>query len=68
MQNANAISMHHHEIIFIKVKYDRNIHLWDTETLPLIYETTQKAIEEHKATIEQAIYNFQFLPDQPKKG
>lgn len=63
VQNASAISMHHHEIIFINVKYNRNIRIWDIEALPLIYETTKKAIEDHKETIENAVYNFQFFDE-----
>lgn len=45
-QMAFSIDMHHHEIIYVKVRFDKYIQLWDVGTYDLILEAGKRAVEE----------------------
>jgi hypothetical protein len=53
--------MHHHEIVFINVIFDKFISLRSVRRIPEILEKGKIAIEEKKEEILSAINNF---PDQ----
>lgn len=57
-QTALSVDLHHHEIIFINVVFDRFIGLRDVHRIPEILEAGKKAVEEKKAEILKAIENF----------
>lgn len=57
-QNAMAINMHHYEIIFINVVFDRIIGLKAIHRIPEILETGDRAVHEKKEEILAAIENF----------
>ncbi len=53
-----SVDLHHHEIVFINVVFDRNIGLRAVHRIPEILETGEKAVEEKKEEILKAIENF----------
>ena len=57
-QTALSVEMHHHEIIFINVIFDKFISLRSIRRIPEILEQGKKAIEQKKAEILAAINNF----------
>jgi NTE family protein len=57
-QTALSVEMHHHEIIFINVVFDKFISLRSVRRIPEILEKGQKAVEEKKDEILSAIRNF----------
>jgi NTE family protein len=60
-QTALSVEMHHHEIVFINVIFDKFISLRSVRRIPEILEKGKIAIEEKKEEILSAINNF---PDQ----
>ena len=54
-QTAFAIDIHHHEIILIRITFDRMIKLWEIKELPYILKTGEKIIEQKKEEIFNAI-------------
>lgn len=57
-QTALCVDMHHHEIIFINVPFDRPISLRSTRRIPQIIQAGQDAVEEKKSEIIRAIESF----------
>ncbi len=57
-QMALSVDIHHHEIIFINVVFDRYIGLRATHRIPEILEAGEKAVEEKKEEILAAIKSF----------
>lgn len=57
-QTALSIDLHHHEIIFVNVVFDRYIGFRSTRRIPQILEAGDKAMEEHGPEILNAISNF----------
>jgi NTE family protein len=57
-QTALCVDMHHHEIIFINVAFDRPIGLRATHRIPQILQAGEEAVEEKKAEIFRAIESF----------
>ncbi len=57
-QTTVSVDLHHHEIIFINVVFDRFIGLRAVRRIPEILHAGEKAVEEKKAEIFKAIENF----------
>ena len=57
-QLALSIELHHHEIIIIKVPFNRPINMWDVHHIPYIIETGQTVVEQRRAEILEAIAAF----------
>ncbi len=57
-QNSFAIDMHHYEIIFIEVPFERDIALWEDNMIPYIFQQGKLAVENVKEQIIQAIALF----------
>jgi NTE family protein len=57
-QTALSVEMHHHEIVFINVIFDKFISLRSVKRIPEILEKGKKAVEEKKSEILSAIENF----------
>jgi NTE family protein len=57
-QAALSIDLHHHEIVFIDVVFDRFIGLRAVHRIPEILEAGKKAVEGKKAEILKAIDSF----------
>ncbi len=53
-----SVDLHHHEIIFVNIVFDRYLGLRATHRIPEILEAGEKAVEEKKKEILQAIENF----------
>ena len=54
-QMALTIDLHHSEIIYIKVHFEKDVSLWETEHFPLILDAGRKAVEKQKETILQVL-------------
>jgi len=59
-QMALSIALHHAEIFYIKVNFERDISIWQTECLPEILEAGKLALEKSKAELELLL-----MPDLP---
>jgi NTE family protein len=57
-QTAWSVEMHHHEIVFINVVFDKFISLRSTRRIPEILEEGQKAVDKKKDEIIAAIDGF----------
>lgn len=57
-QLALSVNIHHHEIIFINVVYDRFLGLRSTRRIPEILEAGAKAVADKKEEILSAIESF----------
>jgi NTE family protein len=57
-QTALSVEMHHHEIIFINVIFDKFISLRSVRRIPEILEKGKMAVKEKKDEILSAIENF----------
>jgi len=57
-QTALSVEMHHHEIVFINVVFDKYISLRSTRRIPEILERGKDAVEHKKDEILAAIENF----------
>jgi len=57
-QVALSVDMHHHEIVFINVIFDKFISLRSTRRIPEILEKGEQAVELKKEEILAAIENF----------
>lgn len=57
-QTALSVDLHHHEIIFVNVVFDRYISLRATRRIPQILEAGDSAVEERKSEILSAIKTF----------
>jgi NTE family protein len=57
-QTALSVEMHHHEIVFINVVFDKFISLRSVRRIPEILEEGKKAVEQKKDEILAAIENF----------
>jgi len=58
-KTAQAISMHHYEIINIPVSFEENISLWSTNFIPYIFSKGREAVASKGNQILEAIRNFQ---------
>ncbi|EIC21477.1 patatin-like phospholipase family protein [Thiorhodovibrio frisius] len=54
-QLALSIELHHHEIIIIKVPFNRPINMWDVHHIPYIIETGQQVVARRGAEILDAV-------------
>jgi len=57
-QATLSVDLHHHEIIFIEVMFDKFIGLRSVHRIPEIMEAGEKAVDEKKNEILSAIKNF----------
>ena len=57
-QIAMSIDMHDHEIILIKVPFNRTIKMWEIDAIPKIMKTGEDAVAGKKAEILAAIEAF----------
>ena len=57
-QIAMSIDMHDHEIILIKVPFNRTIKMWEIDAIPRIMKTGEDAVSGKKAEIMAAIEAF----------
>ncbi len=57
-QSALAIDLHHHEIIFVNIHFDKIINFWDVHELPNILEMGKSILEEKKQDIMSTIKSF----------
>lgn len=57
-QNSMAVDLHHYEIIFVNVVFDRIIGLKSVHRIPEIMETGKKAVHEKKDEILSALENY----------
>jgi len=60
-QTALSVDLHHHEIIFVNVVFDRYISFRATRRIPQILEAGSKVVQEQKHEIEAAIESFSKL-------
>jgi NTE family protein len=58
-QLALSIDLHNHEIIVIKVPFERTIKMWDTDAVPKIMEAGKVAVENMKQEILSALEAFE---------
>ncbi len=71
-QNSCAVDLHHYEIIFIEVAFEKDIALWAAESIPQIFEQGKLAVENAKKQIIEAIelyplhLNTDGQDDEPK--
>ncbi len=61
-QLALSIELHHHEIIIIKVPFDRPINMWDVHHIPYIIDTGRAVVEQRREEILEAIGSFSRPP------
>ena len=57
-QNALSVDLHHHEIVFVNVEFDRYIGLRSTRRIPEIIQAGDRAVHEKKEEILAAIDSF----------
>ena len=57
-QTSVSVDVHHHEIVFINVMFDRYISLRATRRIPQILEAGDKIVREHEKEIIFAIESF----------
>lgn len=57
-QIAMSIDMHDHEIILIKVPFNRTIKMWEIDAIPKIMKTGEDAVNGKKPEIMAAIESF----------
>jgi NTE family protein len=57
-QTAISVDLHHHEIVFINVVFDKFISLRSVRRIPEILEKGKLAVEQKKDEILSAITNF----------
>jgi len=57
-QTTLSVDLHHHEIVFINVVFNRFINLRDVQLIPEILEAGEKAVDEQKDAILKAIESF----------
>ena len=53
-----SVDLHHHEIVVVEVRFDKQINIRDARELPTIYAAGERAIEENQAAILSAIRSF----------
>ena len=67
MRNQMTLSviLHHYEIVYVKVRFDKYLQIWDFSELSRIYAAGQAALERHRGEILDAIRNFKPAADTP---
>jgi len=58
LETPFAISLQHHEIINVTVKFNKSVFPWDVSALPGIFRAGEEAVEQKKEEILSAIENF----------
>jgi NTE family protein len=58
LQTAMAIQLHHHEIIVIRIVFDRIITPWETGEIPNILEMGRRAVAAKKSEILAAVRSY----------
>jgi NTE family protein len=58
LQTALAIQLHHHEIVVVRLVFDRPIEPWDTSEIPAIIETGRRAVAAKRHEILAAVRRF----------
>lgn len=67
-QAALSVLLHHHEIIFVKVRFDQYLQIWDFDRLPYIFAAGEAATEKYGGEILRAIREFRPGPKTPPAG
>ena len=62
-QAAMSVMLHHHEIIFVKVRFDQYLHIWDFDQLPYILAAGESATAKYGDEIRSAIRDY-----RPRSG
>lgn len=57
-QAALSVILHHHEIVFVKVRFDQYLRMWDFDQLPCIFEAGAAATAKYGEEILRAIRGF----------
>ena len=55
---ALSIDLHDHEIIVIKMPFEKTIKMWDINAVPKIIETGKEAVEKKKDEILDAFASY----------
>jgi len=53
-----SVMWHHYEIIYVKVRFEDYIHIWDVEAVPRILAAGERAVAEYRPAILDAIRGF----------
>ncbi len=57
-QMTLSVMLHHYEIIYLKVRFEKYLQIWDFHALDQIYAAGQAAVDEHKQEILDVIRGF----------
>ncbi|MFH0878997.1 MAG: patatin-like phospholipase family protein, partial [Lentisphaerota bacterium] len=57
-QMTLSVMLHDYEIIYVKVRFEKYLQIWDFKALPMIYAAGQAALEPHKQEILDVIREF----------
>jgi NTE family protein len=58
LQTAMAIQLHHHEIVIVRVVFDRDIDVRDASEVPRVLDAGRRAVAAKRADILEAIANW----------
>ena len=57
-QVALSIDLHHYEIVYVKVRFEKYIYIWDVDAFDRILEAGRQAVAEKKSEILAAVRGF----------
>ena len=67
-QAALSVMLHHHEIVFLKVRFSKYLHMWDFKEMPYIFEAGEAALEKYKGEILNAARGFRPQAESTQTG
>ena len=67
-QASLSVLLHHHEIIFVKVRFEKYLQIWDFDQLPNIIAAGDAATQKYASEIQSAIRDFRPHPEAVPAG
>ena len=67
-QASLSVLLHHHEIIFVKVRFEKYLQIWDFDQLPNIIAAGDAATAKYGDEIRSAIRDFRSRPEAMQAG
>ena len=58
LQTAMAIQLHHHEIVIVRIVFDRDIDVRDTGEVPRVIDAGRRAVAAKRDDIMEALTNW----------
>lgn len=64
-QAALSVMLHHYEIVFVKVRFEKYLHIWDFKEMPYIFEAGEAATNKYGGEILNAIGSYR--PEEERR-